>query len=132
VNLSGGQKARVSLARAMYHALVSKKKKDVSTLVLLDDPLSAVDPAVAHQRDRCILGDMVKEFGCGVVLVTHQRQFMSACDHLLVLENGQVRSQGTFAEVSASGVDLSTLTQGPEDEARSRTGAFAAHTGARH
>lgn len=39
VNLSGGQKARVALCRACY----AKSK-----VVCLDDPLSAVDPAVAH------------------------------------------------------------------------------------
>ena len=40
VTLSGGQKARVSLARAVYHR---------ADLYLLDDPLSAVDTAVARQ-----------------------------------------------------------------------------------
>ena len=40
VTLSGGQKARVNLARAVYHR---------ADLFLLDDPLSAVDTAVARQ-----------------------------------------------------------------------------------
>ena len=40
VTLSGGQKARVSLARAVYHR---------ADIYLLDDPLSAVDTAVARQ-----------------------------------------------------------------------------------
>ncbi len=46
VTLSGGQKARVSLARAIYHQ---------ADIYLLDDPLSAVDTAVAkHLFDRYI------------------------------------------------------------------------------
>jgi len=48
VNISGGQKARISLARAIYSN---------ADIVLLDDPLSAVDPEVANKIfEECILG----------------------------------------------------------------------------
>ena len=50
VTLSGGQKARVSLARAVYHD---------ADIYLLDDPLSAVDTAVAkHLFDKYVYLDM--------------------------------------------------------------------------
>ena len=76
VNLSGGQKARVSLARACY------AKADV---VLLDDPLSAVDPAVArHLFHSAIVGWLAKTNGACVVLVTHQRQFLKFADKVRV------------------------------------------------
>ena len=62
-NLSGGQRQRLSLARATY----SKAQ-----LVLLDDPLSAVDAHVAgHIFQHCILGEL-KASGSAVVMVSHQ------------------------------------------------------------
>ena len=61
INLSGGQKQRVALARACY------AQADV---VLLDDPLSAVDAHVGrHLLDSCICGLLE---GSTRVLVTHQ------------------------------------------------------------
>ena len=87
MTLSGGQKARVNLARAVY------RDADV---YLLDDPLSAVDTAVArHLFDKCIrglLGDRV------VVLVTHQLHFALQADKILTLK-----------EVSLYNLHLSTL-----------------------
>jgi ABC-type multidrug transport system fused ATPase/permease subunit len=59
-NISGGQKARISLARALYSD---------SDIVLLDDPLSAVDPEVASSIfTDCITGYLKNK--C-VILVTH-------------------------------------------------------------
>ena len=79
VTLSGGQKARVNLARAVY------RDADV---YLLDDPLSAVDTAVAkHLFDVCIrglLGDRV------VILVTHQLQFALQADKILAIKDVSV------------------------------------------
>ena len=61
VNISGGQKARISLARAVYSD---------ADIYLLDDPLSAVDPEVAHAIfTECITGHLKSKL---VVLVTHQ------------------------------------------------------------
>lgn len=61
VNISGGQKARISLARAVYSD---------ADIVLLDDPLSAVDPQVANNIfSECIRGALKDRL---VILVTHQ------------------------------------------------------------
>lgn len=60
-----GQKARVALARAAYAQ---------PSVVLMDDPLSAVDPRVGRILfDQSILGIMAP---CTRLLVTHQRQFL--------------------------------------------------------
>eukprot|EP00750_Incisomonas_marina_P018858 INCI3157.1.p1 GENE.INCI3157.1~~INCI3157.1.p1 ORF type:complete len:2243 (-),score=316.98 INCI3157.1:473-7201(-) len=79
VNLSGGQRARVELARAVY----SKAQ-----VYLLDDPLSAVDTKVAaHLFHRCIKGLLRTELQAAVILVTHQLQFARSMDSVLILDD---------------------------------------------
>ncbi|KAA0203052.1 hypothetical protein HAZT_HAZT007987 [Hyalella azteca] len=73
-SLSGGQKARINLARAVYMS---------GDVVLLDDPLSAVDTVVGrHLFRRCIRGHLRQK---AVILVTHQLQYIRAADNILVL-----------------------------------------------
>ena len=75
INISGGQKARISLARAVFSD---------ADIYLLDDPLSAVDPQVANGIfNECIMG--LKAQGKLVVLVTHQLQFIKDCQKILIL-----------------------------------------------
>ena len=85
VNLSGGQKARIALARACY--------ADAS-LYLLDDILAAVDQHTGrHLMYQAIMG-LLKERGATVVLCTHHTQWLSSCDHVLLIEKGQITQQG--------------------------------------
>lgn len=96
VSLSGGQRARVNLARALYH------KADI---YLLDDPLSAVDSLVAkhifEQCMRCFLKDKT------VLLATHQLQFLHQATKILVMENSRstmaTYAFGTLEEIMGSG-----------------------------
>lgn len=75
-SLSGGQKARINLARAVY------RKADI---YLLDDPLSAVDTHVGkHLFDVCINDYLASKT---VILVTHQLQYMKDTDHLVILRD---------------------------------------------
>lgn len=105
ITLSGGQKARVSLARAIYC------KADI---YLLDDPLSAVDAAVSrHLFDRCIRG-MLSQTSC-VVLVTHQLQYVQQCDTVLGLNEGCVTVIGDPSEILKSGFDFIGLLGENED-----------------
>ncbi|CAF3301704.1 unnamed protein product [Rotaria sp. Silwood2] len=81
VNLSGGQKARISLARVLY--------ADVD-LYLFDDPLAAVDPKVAKKIfDQCI-GSRSLLSGKTRLLVTHQTQFLAEADQTILLTDGYI------------------------------------------
>jgi ABC-type multidrug transport system fused ATPase/permease subunit len=102
INLSGGQKARVALARAVY------KDADV---YLLDDPLSAVDAHVGqHMFQDCIRGVLG---GKTRVLVTHHVHFLNDVDKIIVLEDGCVKAQGSMTELMQQGLDLTSYC--PDD-----------------
>ena len=96
--LSGGQKARVSLARAVYAD---------ADLYLLDDPLSAVDFKVGqHIFETCIkdlLGDKMR------VLTSHQEQHMKEADQVIVLYKGRVLEKGSFTELQEKGILSATV-----------------------
>ncbi|XP_073845417.1 probable multidrug resistance-associated protein lethal(2)03659 [Musca autumnalis] len=106
-SLSGGQKARINLARAVYRQ---------ADIYLLDDPLSAVDTHVGrHLFDQCMrqyLRDRT------VILVTHQLQFLEQADCIVILDKGQVRAVGTYESMRQSGFDYAKLLlhNGDEDE----------------
>ncbi|XP_023819171.1 multidrug resistance-associated protein 4-like [Oryzias latipes] len=103
--LSGGQKARVNLARAVY------QEADV---YLLDDPLSAVDAKVGrHLFEKCICGVLKKK---PRVLVTHQLQYLTEADQILILKEGHMVAKGTYTELLQSGVDFASLLKKEEEE----------------
>eukprot|EP01147_Barroeca_monosierra_P006554 gene6554-319_t len=87
INLSGGQKQRISLARAVY------ANRDI---YLLDDPLSAVDAHVGKSIfQKCIKGILANRT---ILLVTHQLQYLPACDIVCFLENGRAQI-GRYTEL---------------------------------
>ncbi|XP_067315093.1 ATP-binding cassette sub-family C member 4-like [Pseudorasbora parva] len=103
--LSGGQKARVNLARAVYQD---------ADIYLLDDPLSAVDAEVGrHLFEKCICGILKEK---PRILVTHQLQYLKAADQILVLKEGHMVAHGTFSELQQSGVDFTSLLKKDEEE----------------
>jgi len=95
VNLSGGQKARIALARAIYSE---------ADIYLLDDPLSAVDAKVAKKLyEDAILG-MLK--GKTVLLVTHQVHFVKDLASIIVMQDGRIAGHGNYAELKEQHVDV--------------------------
>ena len=76
--LSGGQKARVSLARALYYD---------ADIYLLDDPLSAVDSNVAKHLFRNAIKKFLKNKI--VILITHQLNYIKYADKILFIKEGE-------------------------------------------
>ncbi|KAK3753079.1 hypothetical protein QZH41_019291, partial [Actinostola sp. cb2023] len=100
IMLSGGQRARVSLARAVYSD---------ADIFLLDDPLSAVDAKVGQRIfDKCICGELSGRLR---VLVTHQLQYLHGANCIVVMKDGYVDFQGSYKELKDSDtmqLDVST------------------------
>ena len=80
ITISGGQRARISLARACYSQ---------ADIFLLDDPLSAVDPEVGDKIFRECLRDYLRDKA--ILLVTHEVKFLNQVDEVIVLEGGEQR-----------------------------------------
>ena len=85
ITVSGGQKQRLNIARAIYFN---------SDIVLMDDPLSAVDAHVGrHIFDKAICG-LLKD-KCRI-LATHQLHVLSRCDRIIWLQEGHIETIDTF------------------------------------
>ncbi|CAG9312990.1 unnamed protein product [Blepharisma stoltei] len=85
--LSGGQKARLSLARALY------SNKDI---MLLDDPLSAVDAKVSSSIFKNCIKEFLKDHA--VILISHHIHLIPEADKILVLSQGKQIFFGEYQE----------------------------------
>lgn len=88
VTLSGGQKARLSLARAVY------QNCDV---VLMDDPISALDADVRKRVFEQVFQGILKDKTR--ILVTHSIDFLHLADKIVILKQGRIKAQGTSEEL---------------------------------
>ncbi|KAK4879109.1 hypothetical protein RN001_007255 [Aquatica leii] len=104
-SLSGGQKSRINLARAIYRD---------ADIYLLDDPLSAVDTHVGKQ----IFEDCIRTFlkNKTVILVTHQLQYLKYVDHIIVLEEGLLKVQGSPTELEQTGFDFAKYLKHDDED----------------
>ncbi|KAI8576229.1 hypothetical protein K450DRAFT_192932 [Umbelopsis ramanniana AG] len=93
ITLSGGQKARVALARAVY----SRAKH-----VLMDDVLSAVDAYTAkHLYENCIMGPLLSE-RTRILITHHVRLCFSGASNVVWVEKGDIKMWGDPAELEHS------------------------------
>lgn len=107
ITISGGQKQRLNIARAAYFD---------ADIILLDDPLSAVDAHVGnHLFEKCISGLLKHKTR---VLVTHQLHFLPAVDRILVVKNGCIVEQGSYQDLVDQGQDFARILKefGAKDE----------------
>lgn len=99
INLSGGQRLRVNLARAAYYD---------ADILMLDDPLSAVDAHVGKKIfEGCICNGLMA--GKTRLLVTHHLHVLAQVDLILVMQEGQLVQCGTYDELLQSATPFSDL-----------------------
>ncbi|KAF9178380.1 hypothetical protein BGZ50_007768, partial [Haplosporangium sp. Z 11] len=116
INLSGGQKARISLARAVYAR---------ADIYLFDDPLSAVDAHVGRTIFDKVIGPKGLLAGKARVFVTHQIQYLGQSSNIVMLRDGKIVEQGNFQELMKKKSDVYQLvtefgneqTESSEDDA---------------
>ncbi|KAK7959119.1 uncharacterized protein PG986_003973 [Apiospora aurea] len=103
LKLSGGQKARVSIARAVY----ARKP-----LAILDDVLSGLDAVTEEHVFRKVFGreGLFRKSGTTVVLATHSVKRLPDANQILALnENGEIVEQGAFSQLNVPGSYIYTL-----------------------
>jgi len=89
ITISGGQRQRIAIARAAYSG---------ADLIVLDDPLSAMDPHVGQKVfDACIAGILGSKTR---VFCTNQLQFASHADYIYYLDGGRIVERGSFRELA--------------------------------
>ncbi|KAF9150625.1 hypothetical protein BG015_007537 [Linnemannia schmuckeri] len=98
VNMSGGQKARLSLARSVYYN---------AEMVIMDDPLSAVDAHVGKRLwEDCVLHELSNKTR---VIATHQLHVLPDVDYVVCMKHGRIAEQGTFRELMSHQGDFFKL-----------------------
>ena len=97
VSLSGGERRRVEIARA----LVNKPK-----FLLLDEPFAGVDPIAVMDIQKVI--HQLVEYGIGVLITDHNvRETLDVCDRAYVIKSGELLASGTSQEI-ANNADVRT------------------------
>ena len=126
VNLSGGQKARVAFARCLYSATEPASENIHPPLVLLDDPLSAVDVEVGTIMWKLGVLGMLQNATVLVVLSSRVSELLGSADKVIELrENGTIKS---VCAVSANVFSSSTESAETSSQAAPSTEGIRSST----
>ena len=88
INLSGGQKARLSIARAIYNN---------GEIYIFDDPLSALDAYVGKKLFKDVFNDFLKDKT--FIISTHALQYLCFFDKIIYMEKGKIEWIGFYEEL---------------------------------
>ncbi|KAK8168087.1 ABC multidrug transporter-like protein [Phyllosticta citrichinensis] len=107
ITVSGGQKQRLNIARAIYFE---------TDIVLMDDPLSAVDAHVGrHIMDNAICGLLRDK--CRI-LATHQLHVLNRCDRIVLMDNGRITAIDTYDNLRENNEDFKKLLASTSQEGK--------------
>ena len=87
--LSGGQRRRIDIARALLHR---------PRILILDEPTTGLDPQTRSTLWR-VIGDLRKNEGMTVFLTTHYMEEAADADYVVILDSGKIAAEGTPLEL---------------------------------
>ncbi|MBE6761742.1 MAG: ABC transporter ATP-binding protein [Ruminococcaceae bacterium] len=107
--LSGGQRRRADIARALLHS---------PKILILDEPTTGLDPQTRHTLWE-VISTLRKEKGMTVFLTTHYMEEAADADYVVILDSGKISAEGSPLELkNAYSVDYITLYSVNENDVK--------------
>ena len=107
--LSGGQKRKIDVARALFHH---------PNILILDEPTTGLDPQTRKLMWK-VINNLRKEEGITVFLTTHYMEEVADADYVVILDSGKIVAQGTPLELKNRFTgDFITIYNAREEEVK--------------